>query len=128
MIRQVREHLFKVCSAGLSLPTLQYLPGSMELATCYVVGRPDVAENATTRALAEVTVPLYVIGRTLRDNRAQAELDDAADALVDLLWNPPPADGFVLRMQQVLASVVPIGATDYPAYTALIVAETTHCP
>ena len=95
---------------------------------CYVVGRPDLDEG-DQRAIASITVPVYVIGRTAasRDDDSQAELDGLADALINLMWTPPRTEGPTLRLTRMRAVVVPIAATEFPAYTGTVVASTTFC-
>jgi len=113
---------------GLSIPTYRWLPQEANEVPCYVIGRPEVNEGQQ-RAIASVTVPVYVIGRTstARDDDTQKELDDLADALITLLWTPPQTEGTSLRLTRMQATVVPIAATEYPAYTATVVASTTFC-
>lgn len=108
-------------------PVWQWLPGDAEELPCYVVGRPDVGEGELP-ALASVTVPVYALGRTLRDDEAQAELDAAADALLTAFWNPKsPEPSMSIRLNTLVASVIPIAATEYPAYSASVVVTVAFC-
>jgi hypothetical protein len=127
-IADVRQMLYGLV-AGLDLaPTYRWLPQEANETPCYVIGRPDVVEGAQ-RALLEISTPVYAIGRTAasRDDDSQSELDDLADALLGLLWTPPQAVSISLRLTTLAPTVVLVAATEYPAYTATVVAGTAYC-
>lgn len=118
-----------VGSLSPSWPTLLYLPGNVEQPPCFVVGRPRAYENAAQRALVQVDVPVYILGRTAstRDDDSQRELDAVADQLLTLMWKPPKTESLTMRLTAIDPTVVPIGSTDWPAYTATVVCTTTFC-
>lgn len=108
------------------LATFAFLPGSLEELPCYVVGRPTVVEG-TPRAIIEVSTPVFVCGRTLRDDEAQAELDRYADLIVTRLWQPPRNEGIALRLTRMDPVTVTVAGTEVPAYQATVVAELAAC-
>jgi hypothetical protein len=109
------------------VPVLRYLPGNADELPSIVVGRPSAAESDTTRAIIDLTVPVYVLGRTVRDDDAQAELDRTTEVVMPRLWAPWTAEGLSMRLTTVEPTVLEIGGTDVPAYTLTIVAEATYC-
>lgn len=127
VISTIRQLVYGLVAQG-PVPTYRWLPQEANEVPCYVVGRPEVTEGAQ-RAIVSVSVPVYVIGRTAagRDDDTQSELDALADALLNLLWKPPQTESSSLRLTRMLPTVVPIAATDFPAYTATCVASTTFC-
>lgn len=128
-IATVRQLVFGLIQQWSTIPVLRWLPqDENEGPPAYVVGRPEVNEGAQ-RMILSVSVPVYVIGRTStgRDNDSQAELDTAADALLNALWEPPQTETISLRLTRMQATVIPIAGIDYPAYTGTVVAGTTYC-
>lgn len=111
---------------GAPAPLHRWLPGSVDELPCYVVGRPSVGEG-DARAIIAVTVPVFVLGRTVRDDDSQHELDGLADALIKRLWTPPPTEGVALRLTDLDATTTEVAGTDCPSYTATVVCETTYC-
>jgi hypothetical protein len=109
------------------VPVLRYLPGNADELPSIVVGRPSAAESDATRAIVDLTVPVYVLGRTVRDDDAQAELDRTTEVVMPRLWAPWTAEGLSMRLTTVEPTVLEIGGTDVPAYTLTIVAEATYC-
>ena len=128
VIATTRQVVYGLIDDATSVPVYQWLPQEASEVPCFVVGRPDLDEG-DMRALVQVEVPVYVIGRTAasRDEDTQRELDQLADALVNLLWKPPKTEAMTLRLTRMRATVVPIAATEYPAYTGYVVASTTFC-
>ena len=128
VIATTRQVVFGLIDEATSIPVYQWLPQEANEVPCFVVGRPDVDEG-DMRAIASISVPVYVIGRTAasRDDDTQRELDQLADVLVNLLWKPPKTEAMTLRLTRMRAVVVPIAATEYPAYTGTVVASTTFC-
>ena len=127
VITRPRQLVYDIVNGLDVLPVWQWLPGDAEEVPCYVVGRPSVSEGDIS-ALATVTVPVYAIGRTLRDDEAQAELDSAADALLNALWNPASTDSSLsMRLASMTASVIPIAALEYPAYSASVEVTVAFC-
>ena len=125
-IAATRAHVFDLVHAAVELPVYRWLPGSADELPCFVVGRPDLDEGAA-RALQQITLPVYALGRTLRDDDAQSELDDMADQLERLLWKPPQEPGQSLRMTRMRATVVTVATVEIPAYTCTVVAATAPC-
>lgn len=122
-----RQLVYDIVNDLDTWPVWQWLPGDAEELPCYVVGRPDLGEG-DQKALAEVRVPVYALGRTLRDDEAQAELDRAADALLTALWTPKSSDpSMSIRLTSLVASVIPIAALEYPAYSASVVVTVAFC-
>lgn len=125
MIVQMRQLVYDLL-AGAPAPLYRWLPGSAEELPCYVVGRPGLTEG-DSRAILAVSVPVFVLGRTVRDDDSQHQLDGLADALVKRLWTPPPLEGVGLRLTDLEATVTEVGGTDCPSYTATVICETTYC-
>ena len=111
-----------------SLPVHLYEPGSTDELPCYVVNRPELAEG-DVRATAEYSITVTVLGRTLRDDEAQGELDAAVDVLEGLLWDRKveAAGTVMVRLVGTTAATTTVANVEIPSYTALIVAETTYC-
>lgn len=130
MISTVRQIVYESVApvGGEEVSTFRWLPLSPEELPCYVVGRPTIAEGSTP-ALVETSVPVFVLGRTTRDDDCQVELDDLAERLIEALWKPwraMPA-GVSLRLSGLEPSVLEIAGTEVPAYTATVVADSTYC-
>jgi hypothetical protein len=128
IIATTRQVVFGLIDEATVIPTYQWLPQEASEVPCFVVGRPDVDEG-DLRQIAEISVPVYVIGRTSssRDDDSQRELDQNADLLVNLMWKPPKTEAMTLRLTRMRAVVVPIAATEFPAYQGTVVASTTFC-
>jgi hypothetical protein len=122
-----RQRLFDLVSASTDLPVYRWLPGTTDDLPCYVIGRPDLDEQPQARAVQQLTIPVYALGRTMRDDDAQAQLDDLADDLTNLLWKPPQEPGQSMRLTRLRATVVPVAGVDIPAYTGTVVAATAPC-
>lgn len=118
-----REHVYALVDGATELPVYRWLPDSANDLPCFVIGRPDLDEGER-RAMQQITIPVYVLGRTLRDNDAQHELDEQADVLAKLLWRPPQEAGQSLRLTRLRATVVPVANVEIPAYTGTVVAAT----
>lgn len=114
-------------SADVTHPVHLWLPGDVGELPCYVVGRPDFDEDTGARALQRVIVPVYALGRTLRDDDAQAELDAMADTLIDLLWRPNQDHGQSYRLTRGRATVLTIAATEVPAYSMTVASSVQPC-
>jgi hypothetical protein len=125
-LASTRRHVWDLVNASTELPVFLWLPGTTDDLPCFVIGRPDLDEG-TPRAMQTLTIPVYVLGRTLRDDDAQAQLDSLADALTDLLWKPPQEPGQSLRLTRLRATVVPVAGVEIPAYTGTVVASTAPC-
>lgn len=126
-LTEFRQWCYDLCAAYVDLPVYLWLPGNAEELPCYVVGRPDMDED-TPRSVQKVSIPVYALGRTLRDDDAQAELDRMADNLVNLYWKPPLQPGVSLRMTRIRATVLTIAAIEVPAYTATLIGAVQPCP
>jgi hypothetical protein len=126
-IADTRRWVYDIVDAGTDLPVLRWLPEAANELPCFVVGRPDLDEDPTARAMQQVTVPVYALGRTLRDDTAQDELDANADTLERLLWKPPQEPGRSGRLTRLRATVVPVGNVEIPAYTATVIVTTAPC-
>jgi hypothetical protein len=125
-VGDVRAHVYDLVVAGVDWPTYLYLPDSADDLPCYVVGRPSTREQ-DRRAMMEIRTPVYALGRRLRDDDAQRELDAAADTLHALLWKPGQEPGMSLRLTTADATVVQVAGVDVPAYTATVVATIAYC-
>jgi hypothetical protein len=126
-VADTRAWVHDIIDASTDLPVLQWLPGSADELPCFVIGRPDLDEASSSRALLSVSVPVYALGRTLRDDEAQRELDAMIDTLTALLWKPPQRPGESLRMTRARATVVTVAANEIPAYTATVIAAAQPC-
>jgi len=126
-IADTRRWVYDIVNAGVALPVLRWLPEAANELPCFVVGRPDLDEDPTHRGLQAITVPVYVLGRTLRDDAAQSELDDLADELERLLWKPPQEPDRSGRMTRMRATVANVGNVEVPAYTATVIVTTAPC-
>ena len=128
MITVVRQLLFDRVSEATTVPVLLYIPGEANECPAFVIGRPDVDEG-DSRAVASVTTPIHIIGRTAasRDDDTQRELDLLADLLVNTLWKARQEQMISLRLTRMRATVTPIGNVEYPSYTATTVASTAPC-
>lgn len=124
-ITMARQVVFHLLDDG-PLPTYLYLPGNLEELPCYVVGRPEVAEGVA-RSIAQVSVPVFTCGRTVRDDDAQAELDRYADLVVTRFWFPTTREGIAVRLSRTDPTTVIVAGTEVPAYTATVVCETALC-
>jgi len=122
-----RQRVFDLVNGSTELPVFRWLPGTTDDLPCFVIGRPDLDEQPNVRAMQQLTIPVYVLGRTLRDDDAQAQLDSLADELTDLLWKPPQEPGQSMRLTRLRATVVPVAGVDIPAYTATVIAATAPC-
>lgn len=121
-----RSLVFDIVAGGVDEHVYRWLPSSVDDVPCYVVGRPSTREGSS-RSMLEVRVPVYALGRTLRDDGAQAELDAMGDRLHELLWKPPQSAGSSLRLEDCDATVVPVAGVDIPAYTGTVVYATAYC-
>ena len=121
-----RSLVYDIVAGGVDEHVYRWLPAAVDDVPCYVVGRPSSREG-TSRAMCQVTVPVYALGRTLRDDEAQAELDAMGDRLHELLWKPPQTPGTSLRLERCDATVIQIAGVDIPAYTASVVTATAYC-
>lgn len=121
-----RELVYDLVAGGVDEHVYRWLPGSADDVPCYVVGRPYSREG-DSRAMLVVVVPVYALGRTLRDDEAQAELDAMGDRLHELLWKPPQTPHTSLRLERCDATVVPVAGVEIPAYTAQVVTTTAYC-
>lgn len=123
----VTRQLVHALLAGAPVPLHRWLPGNVDDLPAIVVGRPSLTEG-TSAALASITVPVHALGRTVRDDEAQAELDSLADLLVARLWKPPQTEGVSLGLTSCTPGVIEIAGVDVPAYTATVAATTAYCP
>lgn len=111
---------------GDAAPVRLWLPGNADQLPSYVVGRPDLDEG-TPRSLQSISVPVYALGRTLRDDAAQAQLDGMADVIIDALWRPLQDAGQSYRLTRGRATVLTIAAVEVPAYTLTVVSSVQPC-
>lgn len=128
-ISSARQLAHDLIASWSQIPCLLWLPQDVnEGPPCYVIGRPQLIEG-NQRSLMTIEIPVYAIGRTSTagDDGAQAELDAAADALADQLWKPPQSPDMAIRLARIQPTVTPIGPTDYPTYTATLLASTAPC-
>ena len=121
-----RSLVYDIVAGGVDEHVYLYLPSSADDVPCYVVGRPSTREGSA-RSMLEVRIPVYGLGRTLRDDDAQAELDAMGDRLHELLWKPPQSAGSSLRLEGCEATVVPVAGVDIPAYTGTVVYAAAYC-
>jgi hypothetical protein len=123
-----RRWVFDTLTAAVGdVPVWLWLPGAVDGLPCYVVGRPDLDEDTTTRSVQRLTVPVYALGRTLRDDDAQAELDAMADTLIALLWRPMQDAAQSYRLTRGRATVLTIAAVEVPAYTMTVASSVQPC-
>ena len=121
-----REAVYDIVAGGVDEHVYRWLPASADDVPCYVVGRPGTREGQS-RAMLQSTVPVYALGRTLRDDEAQAELDAMGDRLHELLWKPPQSPGMSLRLERCDATVIQIAGVEIPAYTASVITAAAYC-
>ena len=126
-IADIRRHVHELIAASTELPVLRWLPEAPNELPCYVVGRPNETEDSSRRSTKLIEVPVYALGRTLRDDTAQDELDAMADHLDDLLWKPPQEPGRTMRLTALRATVTVIANIEIPAYTATVATATAPC-
>lgn len=126
-LSDARRHVYDLVAAGTSWPVLRWLPESPNELPCYVVGRPNLREEPTRRATQLVDVPVYALGRTLRDDDAQSELDAMADELEALLWKPPQEPGRTSRLTELRATVATVANVEIPAYSGTVATATAPC-
>jgi len=125
MIRTIRA-LVAARLTPAPAPLYRYLPDRVDDLPCIVVGRPSLSESDIA-AIVQVSTPVFVCGRTVRDDDAQDELDGLTETITPRLWRPWSAEGVSLKLTDVDPTVLEIGGTDVPAYTLTIVAEATYC-
>jgi hypothetical protein len=123
--RRAVHALLDVPEAGCGV--YLWLPGSADDLPAICVGRPLLEESADVRSVVEVTVPVYVLGRTLRDDEAQAQLDTLADWVTGRLWAPPSDSSIALRLVETRATVTAVADRETPSYTAQVVASMAYC-
>jgi hypothetical protein len=121
-----REVLHRLVSASASVPVYRWIPARTDELPCYVIGRPDGDERPSTQ-IAELPIPVYALGRTLRDDDAQAELDTLADTLIGVLWRPPQTEGLTMRLARWRANLVNVAELEVPAYTCTVIATVAYC-
>jgi hypothetical protein len=126
-IADARRHVYELLDAGADHPVLRWLPESPNELPCYVVGRLDLDEDPSRRATQLIAVPVYALGRTLRDDEAQDELDQMADTLINLLWKPAQEPGRTTRLTRLRATVTTVANIEIPAYTATVATATAPC-
>lgn len=126
-IADTRAWVHGIVDAGTELPVLRWLPEQANELPCFVVGRPDLDEDPTRRGIQQIAIPVYALGRTLRDDDAQTELDGLADVLEALLWKPPQEPTRTGRLTKIRATVVSVGNVEIPAYTATVLVATAPC-
>jgi hypothetical protein len=126
-ITDARRHVYELVAASTDKPVLRWLPEAPHELPCYVVGRPDLEEDPSRRATQLIEVPVYALGRTLRDDDAQTELDAMADELTNLLWKPPQEPGRTMRLTRLRATVTTVANVEIPAYTATVATATAPC-
>lgn len=125
-ITSCRGLVHQTIAANATVPVYRWLPARTDQLPCYVVGRPDGDERPSTQ-IAELPIPVYALGRTMRDDDAQAELDSLTDALISWLWRPTQTDGVSVRLTRWRAVVIQIAELEVPAYNLTVVASTAYC-
>jgi hypothetical protein len=84
-----------------------YLPDDVAALPCAVVGRPLI--NVTTQ-VADVEVPVTVVGSRIVSDDPQLELDDQADLILESLAS-------VFQVRSVTPEAVVVAGQSYPAYS-----------
>lgn len=107
-------------------PTYLYLPQSVDQLPCYVVQRPSLDEGPQA-AIAHVEVEVYGLGRTIRDDDAQTELDWLADGLVLRLWNVDSSP-HTLKLTSIRAETAFVSNVEVPAYIGTVEVSAFLCP
>lgn len=107
------------------VPTFLYLPTSTDQLPCYVVQRPSLDEGPQA-AIAHVVVEVYALGRTIRDDDAQHELDFLADGLVERLWNVDTSPSSC-KLTAIRSDVVSVSSVDIPAYIGTVEVSSVIC-
>lgn len=117
MIRDIREQIAATLK-DVPWPVHDYKPDDVGAVPCVVVDRPTVAVDVQHNVF---TVPVVVIGLRDGSREAQAELDDAASAVVAELSGPTFA---VSRVEPTVATVAEL---TYPSYTLTVACGATYC-
>jgi hypothetical protein len=111
-------------SVSEALALRRWLPEDVTELPCAVVGRPTAVRSREAAAIFDLLTPVYVIGRRLNDDDAQAELDIYTDLVFGRLTQP--ISGLAGRTELRLdPSTVQIAEQTYPDY---IITVTTSSP
>jgi hypothetical protein len=106
-----------------------YVPGDVAAYPCIVVGRPNATESPEARSVFDITLDVYVCGRSQSDD-AQEELDKAADAVWSIFGGTRQRKyaGLVLTCTTIAASVIEIAGTpQVPAYVLTVESALSTC-
>jgi hypothetical protein len=109
------------------VPALRYLPGSADFVPCLAVGRPTLAVDTETSALAALTVPVFALGSVVGDDQAQEELDALGDLLLARFWSPPPVEGLRVHLTDLDPGTVDVAGVTVPVYTAAVSVRLAFC-
>lgn len=112
---------------GAPEPLFTLLPGNVDQLPCFVIGRPTIREG-DPREIVAVDVPVFVLGRTARDDEAQHQLDELATLAFTRLWGPWRVDGAACRLTDLEPGVIEVAGLEVPAYTVTVAVESTVCP
>jgi len=112
-----------------TLPVYGYLPDDPAHLPCYVVGRPDITESGQS-AVMSLSVDVFVLGRRIADDDAQAELDGYGDEAFDIFGGTRGVkigDGQLLACRAVTAATVVVAGVDIPCYSLSVDTDILTC-
>ena len=115
-------------SQGL-LDVYEFVPAEVNSYPCIVVGRISAAPSDEAGVVFNLSMPVYVCGRTQSDD-AQDELDKNADQVWEILGGTRQrkAGGLVLTVTLVEPSVIALaGDVNVPAYVLSVESSATTC-
>lgn len=123
MVRRVLWEMLR----DAPVPALRYLPASADFLPCLAVGRPALAVDTDTSALAVLSIPVYALGTTAADDHAQEELDALGDLLLARYWSPPPAEGLRVHLTDLDPGTVDVAGVTVPVYSASVSVRLAFC-
>ena len=129
-IADLRRQLRDLMRREGNLPVYGYLPDDVAHLPCTVIGRPSIGESGTP-AVMTMSVDVYVLGRRLSDEDAQAELDAYADEAFDVLGatrgvkiNDQPQ---LARCVDVSPGTVNVAGLEMPVYSFSVAYDVMTC-
>lgn len=127
-VADVRRTVYDLIYTKSPIPVYQWLPDDVAHLPCYVIGRPSLRES-TVSAVLRCELDVTLLGRRVRDDDAQAELDAYADELVTMLGgtrNVRQGDS-QLRCTLLLPGTVIVAGNEHPAYIATVATDIVSC-
>lgn len=112
-----------------SVETYSYLPNDVTALPCHVIGRPSARESGLAPVVMTLTLDVTLLGRRIRDEDAQAELDVLVDELFDLLGGTRSVvlTGGHLRCTDITPGTVLVAGVETPTYVASVSMDVLSC-